>query len=178
MKDFSISRYEVTESQWFAVMGKYPSGGEFGNCETCPIRMVSWNDIQLFIENLNRLTGKNYRLPTESEWEFAAKGGNSGQFKYAGSNDVGMVGWYDKNANHKVHPVGEKSANELGLYDMTGVLILITKKRIIQLLRRRKAAINNMFFEGAVGRMNLIFVPRPFVPAANPITEMTILVFG
>jgi formylglycine-generating enzyme required for sulfatase activity len=117
---FYLSKYEVTEAEWFAVMSNYPVGSSAGNCATCPIRMVSWQDAQNFIGKLNAMTGQNFRLPTEAEWEYAAKGGQAGNMRYAGSNEPDVSGWYERNAAGKVHPVGQKSANEFGLFDMTG----------------------------------------------------------
>jgi formylglycine-generating enzyme required for sulfatase activity len=85
------------------------------------VEKVSWNDCQEFIRKLNALTGKRFRLPTEAEWEFAARGGNrSNNYKYSGSNDQGNVAWYSGNSSRETHPVGQKSPNELGLYDMSG----------------------------------------------------------
>jgi formylglycine-generating enzyme required for sulfatase activity len=119
LSDFSIGKYEVTQEQWRAVMGTSPS--YFKNCETCPVEGVSWNDIQTFLRELNVWTGKNYRLPTEAEWEYAARGGNKSKgYKYSGSNRVGKVGWYRNNSGEKTRPVGQKKPNELGIYDMTG----------------------------------------------------------
>ena len=86
-----------------------------------PVEQVSWDDCQQFIKKLNALTGKNFRLPTEAEWEFAARGGNqSRHFQYSGSNNLDDVAWYYDNSNSKTHPVGTKQPNELGLYDMSG----------------------------------------------------------
>ena len=86
-----------------------------------PVEYVSWDDCQDFIRKLNELTGANFRLPTEAEWEFAARGGNNSRgYKYSGSNSIGDVAWYDGNSGGETHPVGGKSANELGLYDMSG----------------------------------------------------------
>jgi len=86
-----------------------------------PVETVSWNDVQDFIHKLNAKTGKQYRLPTEAEWEFAARGGTkSDSCKYSGSNIAGHVAWYDNNSDNKTHPVGEKAPNELGIYDMSG----------------------------------------------------------
>jgi len=119
LSDFYIGKYEVTQKQWTAMMGSNPSN--FKNCDNCPVEGVSWNDVQEFIKKLNRKTGKNYRLPTEAEWEYAARGGNQSKgYKYSGSNKLGDVGWYDNNSGSKTHPVGQKSANELGIYDMSG----------------------------------------------------------
>lgn len=115
---FSIGKYEVTQEEWSAVMGKNPSHFEGGKR---PVENVSWNDCQEFIHKLNELTGKRFRLPTESEWEYAAKGGNRRNgYKYSGSNNLGRVAWYEKNSNNTTHDVGQKSPNELGLYDMSG----------------------------------------------------------
>ncbi|OPZ99499.1 MAG: Serine/threonine-protein kinase pkn1 [Bacteroidetes bacterium ADurb.Bin408] len=122
--DFYIGKYEVTQAQWRAVMGasatlSAPSG--FKNCDNCPVESVSWNDIQEFLKKLNAKTGKTYRLPTEAEWEYAARGGSkSNGYKYSGSNNVGSVAWYTDNSGSKTHPVGQKSPNELGIYDMSG----------------------------------------------------------
>ncbi len=116
---FQIGKYPVTQAQWQAVMGNNPS--RFIGCEDCPVETVSWDDAKEFIEKLNELTGKKFRLPSEAEWEFAARGGiKSKGFEYAGSNDVEEVAWYGNNSDGKTHLVGEKKANELGLYDMSG----------------------------------------------------------
>ena len=115
---YYIGKYEVTQKLWKAVMGSNPS--EFKG-DNLPVENVSWNDVQEFIRKLNQLTGKNYRLPTEAEWEYAARGGdNSRGYKYSGSNSIGNVAWYWDNSNGAIHPVGTKSPNELGLYDMSG----------------------------------------------------------
>ena len=112
LSSFSISKYEVTEEEWEAVMGANPSkGAKF------PVGFVSWNDIQVFIRKLNAMTGKKFRLPTEAEWEYAARGGNRSRgYKYSGSNDINSVAWFE----YPTHEVGGKQPNELGLYDMTG----------------------------------------------------------
>ena len=99
-------------------MGKNPS---YFNGENRPVESVSWNDIQEFIEKLNAKTGKKYRLPTEAEWEYAARGGTQSKgYKYSGSNDIGSVAWYTDDLSSQTHPVGQKQPNELGLYDMSG----------------------------------------------------------
>jgi formylglycine-generating enzyme required for sulfatase activity len=116
---FNIGKYEVTQAQWKAVMGSNPS--YFKDCDQCPVEQVSWNDVQDFIRKLNAQTGKNYRLPTEAEWEYAAKGGKSSKgYTYSGSNDLNSVAWNTENSGSKTHAVGGKQANELGIYDMTG----------------------------------------------------------
>lgn len=121
LSDFSIGKYEVTQAQWRAVMGKDPEELNFKGCDQCPVESVSWNDVQEFLKILNAKTGKKYRLPTEAEWEYAARGGNQSRgYIYAGSNTLAEVAWYSGNSGSKTHPVGHKKANELGLYDMSG----------------------------------------------------------
>jgi len=117
--DFYIEKYDVTQGQWQAIMVNNPS--YFKNCgENCPVDQVSWNDVQEFISKLNSRTGGNkYRLPTEAEWEYAARSGGKAE-KYAGANDVDRVAWYGSNSGGKTHQVGTKEANGLGLYDMSG----------------------------------------------------------
>ncbi|MDO9289258.1 MAG: SUMF1/EgtB/PvdO family nonheme iron enzyme [Thermodesulfovibrionales bacterium] len=116
--DFYIGKYEVTQGQWKAIMGNNPSS--FSSCvDNCPVENVSWNDIQDFINKLNQKTGKNYRLPAEAEWEYAARSGGKSE-KYSGNNDIDSVAWYTSNSGSKTHPVGQKAANGLGIYDMSG----------------------------------------------------------
>jgi formylglycine-generating enzyme required for sulfatase activity len=118
ISDFSIGRYEVTQKLWTDVVGGNPS--EFKG-DGLPVEMVSWNDAQEFIRKLNAKTGKNYRLPTEAEWEFAARGGNkSREYNYSGGNTLDDVAWYEDNSGGKTHHVGIKRANELGIHDMSG----------------------------------------------------------
>jgi formylglycine-generating enzyme required for sulfatase activity len=119
VNDFSIGKVEVTQGLWTAVMGSNPSN--FEGDSNLPVESVSWNAVQEFIQKLNTMTGKKYRLPTEAEWEYAARGGKSGKgYKYSGGNNIDEVAWYDGNSSSKTHPVGTKQANELGIYDMTG----------------------------------------------------------
>ena len=119
LSDYYIGQTEVTQELWEAVMGSNPS--YFKGNDQRPVEAVSWNDCQEFIEKLNRLTGKNFRLPTEAEWEYAARGGSKSRgYKYSGSNDAKVVAWYDDNSGDKTHPVAQKQSNELGLYDMSG----------------------------------------------------------
>jgi len=121
LSDYDIGRYEVTQAEWRAVMGSDPEELEFKGCDRCPVEQVSWNDIQEFLGKLNGMTNGGYRLPTEAEWEYAARGGSSSRgYKYAGGNDLNRVVWYDNNSDSKTHPVGQKQANELGLYDTSG----------------------------------------------------------
>lgn len=118
--DFKISKYEVTQEQWEAVMGKKPDSLYF-KCNKCPVERVSWYKIHNFIAKLNEMTDGKFRLPTEAEWEFAAIGGIEGkEYKYSGSNDIEDVAWYGDNSDGRTHMIGLKSPNELGLYDMTG----------------------------------------------------------
>jgi len=119
LSSYSIGQTEVTQALWLAVMGTNPS--EFtGNLQN-PVEMVSWDNCQEFITRLNALTGKSFRLPTEAEWEYAARGGNKSQGnKYAGSSIIDDVCWYTDNSDATTHPVATKSPNELGLYDMSG----------------------------------------------------------
>ena len=136
LSDFYIGKYEVTQGQWKAIMGNNPSF--FNSGDNYPVEIVSWNDIvgtsgdtmviknityyaNGFIYKLNQLTGRQYRLPTEAEWEFSARGGRRSKgYKYSGSNTVGDVAWYWDNSDNRTHIVGGKSANELGIYDMSG----------------------------------------------------------
>src|SRR5262249_6665569 len=147
LADYYISAYEVTQKQWRAVMGRNPS---VYDCEDCPVTNVSYAEVVTFIEKLNALTGKHYRLPTEAEWEDAARGGINERLvkhrgtvggvdalwvdnehnhmpdkyktgkKYSGKRLVQDVAWYAGNSKDHLHPVGFKKPNELGLYDMSG----------------------------------------------------------
>ena len=118
LSGYYIGKYEVTQKLWKAVMGSNPSNFKGDNL---PVENVSWNDVQEFLRKLNAMTGKRYRLPTEAEWEFAARGGNSSRgYKYSGSNSLGSVAWYTDNSGNRTHAVGTKSPNELGIYDMSG----------------------------------------------------------
>jgi len=150
LKDFYIDAYEVTQEQWKSIMGDNPSSNK---CEECPVTNISWEDVQNFISKLNSKTGKHYRLPTEAEWEFAARGGVRGvelvkpgkgierggvnQFlithpddrvpekdktgkRYSGKRLPQDVAWYEANSKGRIHAIGRKKANELGIYDMSG----------------------------------------------------------
>ena len=125
---FYIGKFEVTQAQWEAVMGTTVSqqrdkaGGDLrGVGDAYPMYYVSWNEAVEFCEKLSEMTGKPYRLPTEAEWEYAARGGQQADGTvYAGSNTIGDVAWYGKNSGNKTHPVGAKQPNALGLYDMSG----------------------------------------------------------
>ena len=119
LSDYYIGETEVTQELWEAVMGSNPSYFEGDNQR--PVESVSWNACQKFIKKLNRLTGKEFRLPTEAEWEYAARGGKySRGYKHSGSNDADEVAWYYDNNGGTTRPVATKKANKLGLYDMSG----------------------------------------------------------
>ena len=119
VSDFMIGETPVTQELWQAVMCANPSYFE-GDMQR-PVDSVSWDDCQTFIRKLNQLTGQNFRLPSEAEWEYAARGGNRSKgYKYAGSNSVDAVAWYDDNSGSTTHPVKTKQPNELGIYDMSG----------------------------------------------------------
>ncbi|MDD4930520.1 MAG: SUMF1/EgtB/PvdO family nonheme iron enzyme [Gallionella sp.] len=116
---FELGKTEVTQGQWKAVMGGPPPELAFKDCgDTCPVERVSWNDVQTFIQKLNAQTGKTYRLPSEAEWEYACRAGQSSN--YCGGDNVDNVAWYNSNSGGKMHPVGGKQANAWGLYDMSG----------------------------------------------------------
>ncbi len=112
--DFYIGKYQVTQAQWEAVMGKNPS--YFKGDPDLPVENVSWNDAKQFCEKLTKMTGENYRLPSEAEWEYACRAGTTGD--YAG--DLDAMAWYSENSGGKTHPVGQKQHNAFGLYDMHG----------------------------------------------------------
>ena len=120
VNDFYMGKTEVTQALWKAVMGNDPSHFKGDNL---PVESVSWNDVQEFIVELNRLTGKKYRLPTEAEWEYAAGGGSKNRTKWAGTDVESLVvnyAWYDSNSGDQTHEVATKFPNSLGLYDMSG----------------------------------------------------------
>ena len=118
LDSFYIGKFPVTQRLWVAVMGSNPS---YFKGDDLPVEWVSWDDVQTFLRKLNAATGKAYRLPTEAEWEYAARGGNKSQgYKYAGSNDPDLVAWHDGNSDGTTHEVGTRFPNELGIYDMSG----------------------------------------------------------
>jgi hypothetical protein len=130
VSDFYIGKDEVTQAHWAQLMGTSirqqrdkadPNESICGEGANYPMYYISWEEAQKFIERLNAATGKRYRLPTEAEWEYAARGGNQSKgYRYAGSNSSGDVAWFDGNSGESTHPVGTKTANELGIYDMSG----------------------------------------------------------
>ncbi|WP_443901309.1 formylglycine-generating enzyme family protein, partial [Odoribacter laneus] len=118
LSDYYMGKYEVRQSEWEAVMGNNPS---YFKGDDLPVEQVSWKDCHEFIGRLNALTGLSFKLPTEAQWEYAARGGSlSKSYKFSGSNDLEEVGWYGSNSGNYTHRVGEKQPNELGLYDMSG----------------------------------------------------------
>ena len=130
VSDFYIGQFEITQAQWQAVMGTSvyqqrdkanTSWSMYGTGNDYPMYYVSWEEAKEFCRRLSQQTGKTYRLPTEAEWEYAARGGKKTQnSKYAGGFSLDYVGWYTSNSGGKTHPVGTKAANELGIYDMSG----------------------------------------------------------
>jgi formylglycine-generating enzyme required for sulfatase activity len=118
MQGFYIGKYEITQVQYQKVMGGNPSSNKAPNN---PVENVSWNDAQEFLSKLNAMTGRNYRLPTEEEWVYAANGGLKNDiYEYAGSNNIHDVAWFTDNSGNRTHPVGTKSPNSIGIYDMSG----------------------------------------------------------
>lgn len=116
--DYYIGKYEVTQALWKVVMENNPSNLKG---DDLPVEGISWDDSQEFINKLNNITDKKFRLPTEAEWEYAARGGNKSRgYQYSGSNNLSDVAWYTDNSGIEIHPVGSKQANELGIYDMSG----------------------------------------------------------
>lgn len=119
LSDYYIGKTEVTQELWETVMGYNPSS-EYFIGDNLPVNDVSWYDCQEFIKKLNKLTGMTFRLPTEAEWEYAARGGSKSKgYKYSGSNNIDKVAWYDVNSS-TISKVGAKQPNELGIYDMSG----------------------------------------------------------
>ena len=121
LDDFEISKYPVTQAQWIHIMGKNPSFDK-GDPQY-PVEYISWNEVQVFLQKLSEQTGHTFRLPTEGEWEFAARGGNLSEgFLFAGANELDEIAWYRLNSGQHSHKVGQKEPNELELYDMSGLV--------------------------------------------------------
>lgn len=118
LDSYYIGETEVTQALWKAVMNSNPSNSRGDNF---PVEKVSYNEVKRFVGLLNELTGRTFRLPTEAQWEFAARGGDKSMgYRYSGSDNLDEVAWYSDNAGGRTHPVGSLQANELGLYDMSG----------------------------------------------------------
>ena len=132
LDSYHIGKYEVTQAQWEAVMGtsleeqralSTLDDGIVGEGADYPMYYVSWHEAQEFCRKLSEKTGKKYVLPTEAQWEYAARGGKKSKgYKYSGSDDIEEVAWYGENSDYQTHRVGTKKANELGIYDMIGNL--------------------------------------------------------
>jgi formylglycine-generating enzyme required for sulfatase activity len=121
IKSFALGKFEVTQGQWKAVMGSNPS--KFSNCgDNCPVEQVNWNDVQQYIQKLNQKTGQSYRLPSEAEWEYAARAGSNGQWNSDSDESQTVVrhAWFYYNSASQTHPAGQKLANAFGLHDMRG----------------------------------------------------------
>lgn len=120
IKSFAIGKYEVTQGQWSALMGSNPS--KFSGCgDDCPVEQVSAHDVAQYLQKLNARSGQNYRLPSEAEWEYAARAGSSGRWSFG--NDAAALGqfaWFKGNSGFQTHPVGQKAANSFGLHDLHG----------------------------------------------------------
>lgn len=115
---FALGKTEVTQEQWHAVMGNYPS---FNRGRTLPVETISWDEVQTFITKLSAKTGKRYRLPSEAEWEYAARAGSTTVFSFGDDPaELGRHAWFNGNSGSKAHPVGEKLPNAFGLHDMHG----------------------------------------------------------
>lgn len=118
--NFYMGEAEVTQAEWQDIMGNNPAF--FKDCGACPVENVSWNDVQEYIKRLNQKTGRNYRLPTEAEWEYAARSRGMKE-KWAGTSmesEIGEYAWHGANSEKKTHPVKQKKPNSIGLYDMSG----------------------------------------------------------
>ena len=119
LSDYYIGETEVTQALWQEIMGDNPSG--FTGDLNCPVERVMWIECQTFVEKLSEKTGIAFRLPTEAEWEFAARGGiYSHTYRYSGSDNIADVAWYGANSGEETHPVAQLQPNELGIYDMSG----------------------------------------------------------
>jgi len=116
IRRFELSKTEVTQAQWRAVMGSNPS--KFQGCDDCPVENVGWSDVKEFLKRLNAKTARTYRLPTEAEWEYACRAGS--RQEYCGGGSLDSVAWSSNNSGGKTHPVAGKQSNAFGMYDMSG----------------------------------------------------------
>lgn len=166
VSSFRIDKYEVTQKLWQVIMENNQS--QFKE-ENLPVEYVSWNDCQDFIKKLNRLTGLTFRLPTEVEWEYAAKGGlNSKNFKFSGSNDINDVAWYGNNSNKKAHPVGTKAPNELELYDLSGNVLEWTSSKYSNNYNSSRTSNQYVVRGGAYGSGSIKFLRSSWRHKYNP----------
>ena len=147
---FYIGRYEVTQGQWKKIMGNNPSESKKG--DDYPVENVSWNDVQTFIKKLNRKSGKKYRLPTEAEWEYAARSGGKNE-KYAGGGSVNLLAWYKDNSGEHTHKVGTKAPNGLGIYDMSGNVWEWCRDLYSENAYRQHQLKNPVYMKGGSGRV-------------------------
>lgn len=137
LSNFYIGKYEVTQAEWQAVMGDSLHLSRRAGCANCPVEGVSWNEIQLFVQKLNDITGRYYQLPTQAQWEFAARGGKKSKgYKYAGSDNINEVAHLGGAFTGRTQRVGSKRPNELGIYDMTGNVAEWCKDMVNPELRR------------------------------------------
>ncbi|GAA5314851.1 MAG: SUMF1/EgtB/PvdO family nonheme iron enzyme [Candidatus Pelagadaptatus aseana] len=158
LDSFYIGKTEVTQQLFERVMGWNVS---YHPCAECPVNNISWMNIHAFLNKLNQATGKNFRLPTEAEWAFAAKGGNQSRgYAYSGSDNIDEVAWYAGNADRKSHPVGLKKPNELGLYDMMGNLWEFCLDDMNQRLYSNQPRVNPMFDAGKPVKAKAMKVTR------------------
>ena len=158
LDSFYIASTEMTQDIFEQVAGYNYS---YFQCDTCPINNVSWMNIIQFIKKLNTLTGMTFRLPTEAEWEYAAKGGQQSKgYAFSGSNDIADVAWYADNAKRKLHPVAQKEPNELGLYDMTGNVWEFVQDDMEAKLYSKKPRTNPLFDIGMADNQTTLKATR------------------
>lgn len=157
---FSIGKYEVTQGHWKAIMNNNPSEFQKGN--NFPVENVSWHDVQEYVEKLNARTGKQYRLPTGDEWEYACHGSGPDN-SYCGGDDIDAVAWYSGNSDGSTHLVGQKQSNSLGIHDMSGNVSEWTSTRSdrIAAFRMLRGGSWNLKAQAVEGVMDgLLFDPR------------------
>jgi len=150
MDGFWIGKYEVTQGQWKKIMGNNPS--YFKRGDRFPVENVSWDDAKKFISVLGRKSKRNFTLPSEAQWEYAARSGGKNE-KYSGGNDPNRVGWYDKNSGKSTHEVGTKASNGLGIYDMSGNLLEWCEDVYDKKAYSKYSGKNPMITSGGAGRV-------------------------